>query len=370
MGFTMGPSIPVLVHHSVGPGENADPGVLEAHLRVLSRSGLPSLSTGELGDAPKGFLLTFDDGFADAWTHAAPLLERYGVKAVVFAIVSRLGEGDPRPQGVKPFEGRATAALAAASQARGPHPAFLRWSEALALEATGRVEIHSHSYEHRMGWSGDEIRGFHLGAGRGEHWSLSQSTGGDTRLGIPLYARRSALACRLYFDDPGLRDALAGWLAERGGAEYVAGRGREAVTTELAEVAQQYRTARGTFGRFETDGEREARTLEDLARAREALEARLGGRRNELCLPWGHYDERTLEHARKAGIRRVYTTGRGYNPAGRIGYLVQRFAPLRRENRERWLRSRLWIYRSCLRAGLYGALYGIRLSAPRQRVGT
>jgi hypothetical protein len=203
-----------------------------------------------------------------------------------------------------------------------------------------------------MGWVGDEIVGFQLGKA---HWSLAAATDGDERLGIPLYRRGSALAHRLYSDDPGLRDALAGWLAARGGGAYVAERGEKAVAAELRREAAHHRSREG---RWETDAERAGRTLEEIARARQALEERLGGERDELCLPWGQYDPVTLACAREAGIRRVYTLDRGPNPAGRIGFLVNRFEP--RARGPWWLRLRLWLYRSTGRARLYG-----RLSAPR-----
>ena len=96
------------------------------------------------------------------------------------------------------------------------------------------------------------------------------------------------------------------------------------------------------------------RTIEDLTWARGALQHHLGGVRDELCLPWGEYDAVTLECARAAGIRRVYTLDRRPNPAGKIGFLVNRFEP--RARGSWWLRSRLWIYRSTWRTALYGRL--------------
>lgn len=347
-----GASIPVLIYHSIGPHERIDVRLFEAHLRALARSGLPSLRAADLDDAEKGFLVTFDDGFADIWTHALPLLEKYRIHAVVFALPSFMDEGPVRPRGEWTFAGAGTDALREASRTGAPHAGFLRWSEAAALEASGWVEIHSHSLAHRAGWSRERIRGFHLGH---SHWALEQITGGDVRLGIPLYSRRSALAARLYHDDPGLRDALAAWLESRGGQGYVAERGEKAVQAELHREAQTYREAHPSGGRFESEEERRARVTEDLGRARALLEERLGGRRDELCLPWGHHSRTTLECARAVGVRRVYTTAVGPNPAGRIGFLVNRFGPMR-SNGPLWLRSRLWVYRSVRRAALYAKL--------------
>ncbi|MDW7711225.1 MAG: polysaccharide deacetylase family protein [Deferrisomatales bacterium] len=341
----------MLAYHSVGPGGRLGPELFSAHLRATVRSGLPSLSPSELDSATRGCLLTFDDGFADLWTHGLPLLREHGVRAVVFAIPSRTGEGPARPVGSSGSWVSESGVHGAAAASGAAHPGFLRWSELAALEASGLVTVQSHSFSHAMGWVGDEIIGFHLGTHGKRHWSLAQCTGGDERLGIPRYRRGSALAHRLYHDDPALRDHLAGWLAARGGESYIAERGAAAVSGELSDQARGFRAARPEGGQWEGEEQRIARTLEELQWARQELEKRLGGTRDELCLPWGEYDGVTLDCARRAGIRRVYTLDRGPNPAGRIGFLVNRFEP--RARGPLWLRLRLWLYRSTARARLY-----------------
>jgi peptidoglycan/xylan/chitin deacetylase (PgdA/CDA1 family) len=349
-------SLPVLCYHSIAPGEKIGPERFAQHLAALRSSGLPSLSPADLERACRGFLLTFDDGFSDLWTHGVPLLQAHGMRAAVFAIPGRTGEGPARSQGSEDGLIPAGQAHAEASAGGVPHPRFLRWSELRALEESGLVTVHSHSFSHAMGWVGEEIVGFHLGPAGRSHWSLSQCTGGDERLGIPLYRRGSALAHRLHFDDRGLRDHLADWLESQGGAGYVAERGAAAVAAELGGEARRFREGRPDLGRWESQEDREHRTVEEIVRAREALEGRLGGTRDELCLPWGEYDEVTLSCARRAGVRRVYTLDRGSNPAGRVGFRVKRFEP--RARGSRWLRSRLWIYRSSVRARTYAVLSG------------
>lgn len=350
----MSAAIPALCYHRVAPGEKIELDLFRGHLDALAHCGLPSLAPTDLDTAAAGFLLTFDDGFAEIWTHLLPLLTARRIKAIVFAIPSRAEEGDPRPSGTNPFAGTAGQAHTEASCNPGPHPGFLRWSELVALEASGLVTIQSHTWSHPSGWVGDEIVGFHLGSRGRAHWSLAQATGGDDRLGIPLYRRGSAIGGRLFHDDPAARDRCAEWLTERGGEAYVAERGAAVVDGELRKLLGREAGA----GRWESDAQREERTTAEIHRARAALEERLGGRRDELCLPWGEYDEVTLRCARAAGIRRVYTLRRRPNPTGRIGLFVHRFEP--RPRSPRWLASRLWIYRSTARAALYRFLSGRR----------
>ncbi len=351
-----GASVPVLAYHRVGPRERITPELFREHLGTLARCGLPSLGLRDLDSAGRGFLLTFDDGFVEVWTRVAELLEEFRFRAAVFAIPSRTGDGGPRVRGAETFRGSGIRAHREAVAARTPHPAFLRWSELRALEASGLVTVQSHSHAHAAAWVGDEICGFHLGPGRPGHWSLPECTGGDDRLGIPVYRRGSVLAHRIYRDDPALRDHLANWLARRGGAAYVAERGAERTQRELAAEASALRSTRSQGGNWESDDERRRRTVEDLAHAREALERELGGIRDELCLPWGEYDAVTLECARHIGIRRVYTLDRGPNPAGAPGFLVRRFEP--RARGAWWLRTRMWIHRSRWRSRVYAQFSG------------
>ncbi|MDF1554279.1 MAG: polysaccharide deacetylase family protein [Deferrisomatales bacterium] len=349
-------SLPVLAYHAVGPGERLDPARFVQHAQAIQNAGLPILASADLERAERGALITLDDGFADLWTHGLSVLAAHDLRALVFVIPPRCGDGSPRPKGVCAWSGGQRRAHAEAARSGEAHPAFLRWSELEALEASGRVEVQSHGQSHAMGWVDDEIIGFHLGSLGRTHWSLPQSTGGDERLGIPLYRRGSTLAHRLYADNKYLRDYLARWLEERGGEAYVAERGAKAVSRELQVVVKVYRGRQRLAGTWESDAARVRRTVEDLVSARETLERRLGGCRDQLALPWGQYDQVTLECARQAGLRRVYTLDRAPNLAGRIGLLVHRFEP--RPRGARWLRLRLWIYQSAWRACLYGRLSG------------
>jgi peptidoglycan/xylan/chitin deacetylase (PgdA/CDA1 family) len=94
----------VLMYHSISPSSAPDPyrvrvrpDRLDAHLRLLRRLGLRGVSLGELVDAADsgaadGFVgLTFDDGYTDFLTHAAPVLARHGMTATLYVVAGRLG---------------------------------------------------------------------------------------------------------------------------------------------------------------------------------------------------------------------------------------------------------------------------------------
>ena len=89
----------VLMYHSLSlPPDGADaalyvpPEEFEAQLAWLSERKIPTGFASDYGhEAPGTVYLTFDDGYADFYTDAFPLLVRYGAKATVFLITDWIG---------------------------------------------------------------------------------------------------------------------------------------------------------------------------------------------------------------------------------------------------------------------------------------
>jgi len=84
---------------------------------------------------PRPVLITFDDGYRDNLDHAAPVLERHGYPAVLFAPIAYLDDALPLPHEER---------LAA----RGVVNSTLDWGELAELEAAG-IRIESHGISHR-----------------------------------------------------------------------------------------------------------------------------------------------------------------------------------------------------------------------------
>jgi peptidoglycan/xylan/chitin deacetylase (PgdA/CDA1 family) len=131
-------TVPILMYHHVGeppPGADAIrrdltvlPSQFEAQLAYLSEEGYQTIYLSDLimhlqmgrRLPPKPIVITFDDGYDDAFTNAYPLLKEYGFVATFF-IITRF-----------PDEGR---------------EGYLSWAEIKALHAAG-MEIGSHTYTH------------------------------------------------------------------------------------------------------------------------------------------------------------------------------------------------------------------------------
>ncbi len=95
-------NIPILMYHSISqPAESADPGfkalcvpptLFETQIDYLYRNGYTFLNVTQLVDALNGkaalperpVVLTFDDGYADFYHHALPILSRYQITATLY----------------------------------------------------------------------------------------------------------------------------------------------------------------------------------------------------------------------------------------------------------------------------------------------
>lgn len=118
-------------------------GALAASADCVPLAALPArLAAWTPGSRPL-VCLTFDDGFANAFEHVLPTLERYAVPATFFVVTSYIGCRDPMP-----FD-----RWGCAYRDRVPPVAWraMDWSELDACVASGLVTVGSHSHAHLDG---------------------------------------------------------------------------------------------------------------------------------------------------------------------------------------------------------------------------
>jgi len=105
--------VPILMYHHIDdppPGADAlrydlsvSPKSFEEQLRYLREQGYEGITLNDLALyltvgqelPPKPIILTFDDGYADAYSHAFPLLQRFGYAGTFFLISAPIDNGDP-----------------------------------------------------------------------------------------------------------------------------------------------------------------------------------------------------------------------------------------------------------------------------------
>jgi peptidoglycan/xylan/chitin deacetylase (PgdA/CDA1 family) len=138
--------IPVLLYHSVSDACDTHfaewtvtPSLFADQMRYLADNGYRSITVNELVERafekrealdPRSVVITFDDGFADFYTHALPLLRRHSHSATVFVTTGYVGR----------------TSLWLARQGEGQRP-MLTWSQIAELGEVG-MECGSHGHEH------------------------------------------------------------------------------------------------------------------------------------------------------------------------------------------------------------------------------
>lgn len=288
--------VPVFVFHSLAPAS------FGAKLAHLARNGYVTLSVSEYLEvlearrpAPeRAVLLTIDDGRASVYTVGYPLLRRYGMKAVVFLVPSRVAQTPARPL---PDED--------ALPTPEPNEGFLSWAEVERLDRSGLFDFQSHTLSHARVHVAPEVVGFMTPALRHGYASLDVPLIHDGRcdlepaqipLGTPLlrFAARMSDAARFY-ENPSFREPCLAEVAQGGGeAFFERPDWRRRLRARLDGV-----TIRGDF---ETLAEHEAALARELAESKTLIEAHTGRPVEHLCYPW-HVSGRL---ARRLALRLGY----------------------------------------------------------------
>ncbi len=92
------PKIPILIYHALfDQDQNKEKyalhkGTFEAQMQTIYNNQISTLSLDDLSNPKSGVVITFDDGNESDYTLAYPILKKYGLTAVFFVIVSRVGQ--------------------------------------------------------------------------------------------------------------------------------------------------------------------------------------------------------------------------------------------------------------------------------------
>jgi peptidoglycan/xylan/chitin deacetylase (PgdA/CDA1 family) len=134
--------VPILMYHSISEAPSSArhpyfvtetvPSTFRAHMEYLKRNGYTALSPDELvklvgsgQNGQKAVVITFDDGYRDFYTTAFPILEEFGLSAIVYLPTKFIGS-QPRT-----FLGKEC----------------LTWAEVRELEKAG-MHFGSHTVSH------------------------------------------------------------------------------------------------------------------------------------------------------------------------------------------------------------------------------
>ena len=267
--------LPIFVYHRIRPEE------FEAQLVYLKRNDYQTL-TGDafydilMGKSPlmkPSVMLTFDDGFEDAYRVAFPLIKEYSVHAVVYLIPGWVGR-----------EG------------------MLTWDQIREMHESGWVDFQSHSMSHASIFIGPELVDFYSPRHSRVRWNcpLNGEAGEnrfnpDPRLGYPLFRSASRVSnLRRFIPDERLNRQCAA-IVENDAKDFF---NRRNWKGRLVRCIEEF-TENEEVGRYETEDEQIDAILLELSRSKEAMENRLAGKTiRHFAYPWlecGDIAERALK---------------------------------------------------------------------------
>lgn len=127
--------VPVLMYHRIAPAWERgndlvdlvlNPSLFDAQLKALKANGWHTITAARLAatmaagqpTTAKSFVITLDDGRFDGYTHAFPILKKYGFVATFYVITGRVGRSG-----------------------------YLTWAQMKTMQAAG-MEIGNHSVSH------------------------------------------------------------------------------------------------------------------------------------------------------------------------------------------------------------------------------
>ncbi len=310
-----GNAIPVVMYHSVGRtladwawnDLTVPVDVFEDHLRAMQRAGYRSATLHELYEHVSGravlsgkrVVLTFDDGYLDNWSHAAPLLERYGFTGTILVTAEFVDPTDAvRPTLADVWSG-------AAKESDLDVRAFMSWNELKRASDRGVLDVQSHGMTHTWYPTSNEVVDFHH-PGDAHYWldwNAHPETKprylkhlGESRVpyGVPVYAHEKSLRCRRYFPDPREAEHMAAWVDAHGGPRFFdESDWRVALEDEL----RQMRSGGEFQGRVETEAERRKRLEFELAESQRVIAERVGRDVPFFVWPGGGYDKESMHIA-------------------------------------------------------------------------
>jgi len=322
------PCVPVIMYHSIRERRNLR--WVYSHLTlelsffiqqleyfkrskyyIASLDEVLAFKRGEIHLPEKTISITFDDGYLDNWVYAFPLLKKYGFRATIFVSPEFIQlEQAVRPTLEDVWAGKCR-------QDDLVDDGFLSWEELRRLQASGLIDIQSHSMTHTFYPVSDEIVDFHH-PGDAYIWLqwnarptqkssyMSDEYIDPVPVGTPVYKSEQAIIARRVQENGQLSKYLAKYVERKGENTFF---GHSNWRTELFRVAAEYKREHSVAYECETESEYYVRLIYELQESRRIIENQLDKSVTILCWPNGGWNDFTHQLALDAGYEA--TTAKG-----------------------------------------------------------
>ncbi len=294
----------VLYYHRILPfkGYDIDISTFEWQLSFLKKRfdivGAEVLKKIKNGEKLKksSVLITFDDGYADNYVYAYPLLKKYGAKALLFIPTSKITHSkkrktlfDCRNKGlnISDLYTPDKKERALEDSLKGNLGEFLHWEEIEEMVSSGVFDVGSHGHIHSKIFSSDRVVGIY-GKDR-VHWSFAYANNNDLRRGVPIFEMRSSLFERKFAPFEEFKQYCIDMYEKE----------KENISIDKLNEYQ-------SKGEYESDFKK--RITSELKISKELIKKNLGIDTEFLSWPWGEYSDTGVEAAKSLGFKFCFTT--------------------------------------------------------------
>jgi len=309
----------VLYYHSIAPKRKADwvrsylteeLRVFESALDFLVKNNYRVISLEEAFNKNWTFFektacLTFDDGFADFFIYAFPLLKKYRMHGTLFVStefvedyrINILPTMDDYWAGRKSLE-------------ELEYWGYVNWEEMRIMEKSGYVSIESHTATHMKYSYKAELKDIHH-PGSNSLYPIGQfypelktkyirEVEFENKLpyGYPFFLEGSAVVTRIHFPNKDLINEIIAYFKSYNWNNF----DQVKALCIANEILVKYKEQNIVFERVESDDEMASRLKYEIVESKQILEQELGHSLKFLCWPHGDNDENSHRIALEAGF--------------------------------------------------------------------
>ena len=242
-------------------------------------------------------LVTFDDGYADNYVYAFPILKKYGIKALLFVPTSKIADTDKKRQTTEDHRnGKVEYSKlfmpdkeenALEKSLNGDLGEFLSWGEIDTMVKSGVFTIGSHGHVHAKIFSHDKVIGIY---GKSKpHWSFEYAYNNDISEGLPIFEMKSSLSCKRFIPNEEFK-------------KYALELYSKLPESELINKLNSFKNK----GFYETN--HKERIEGELKISKNIIKKKLGIDSPFLSWPWGEYTEESTKIAKSVGFDFCFST--------------------------------------------------------------
>ncbi|MBC3846209.1 polysaccharide deacetylase family protein [Winogradskyella echinorum] len=247
--------------------------------------------------AKKQVVITFDDGYLDNWVYAYPILKKYNLKGTIFVNPEFIdGSLEARYNLEDVWNNKI-------ERNKLTPLGFVNWSELKIMDASGVMDIQSHSMSHNFYYQSNTIKDIYEGQPNYDWMAWIEKPNRKpyyntekqdhfTPKGTPIFDFGRALALRRYFPD----EELLKYAEEL----YSNNNGDIDKTSIIKQLNDKLSLYPGTY---ESDEDMEKRYRYEIFESKRILEEKLNKTVDYFCWPGGGYNQLSIDLCIEAGYK-------------------------------------------------------------------